>query len=145
MPASRKARAITFAPRSCPSRPGFAINTRIFFSGIWIDHLVPVRCDSSPIGAAERILQNSRTAPTASPKFRRCLLQIGNELLEQNIEFVGVVHEKRVPSIVERLEFRAGDAFLHVLKYGLHSLRGPSDHGGLVDLPEHGAIICRYS
>ena len=32
MPASRSARAITFAPRSCPSRPGFAITTRIFFA-----------------------------------------------------------------------------------------------------------------
>ena len=29
MPASRSARAITFAPRSCPSRPGFAMTTRI--------------------------------------------------------------------------------------------------------------------
>src|SRR5579862_3351164 len=34
MPASRSARAITFAPRSCPSRPGLAIKTLIFFSGI---------------------------------------------------------------------------------------------------------------
>src|SRR3989304_3078922 len=32
MPASRSARAITFAPRSWPSRPGFAIRTRIFFA-----------------------------------------------------------------------------------------------------------------
>src|SRR5262245_23778433 len=30
MPASRSARAITFAPRSCPSSPGFATSTRIF-------------------------------------------------------------------------------------------------------------------
>src|SRR3989442_8675432 len=30
MPASRRARATTFAPRSCPSKPGFAIRTRIF-------------------------------------------------------------------------------------------------------------------
>ena len=29
MPASRSARAMIFAPRSCPSRPGFAITTRI--------------------------------------------------------------------------------------------------------------------
>src|SRR5713101_9160835 len=34
MPASRSARAIIFAPRSWPSRPGFAISTRIFFSAI---------------------------------------------------------------------------------------------------------------
>src|ERR1700674_637478 len=31
MPASRKARAIIFAPRSWPSNPGLAISTRIFF------------------------------------------------------------------------------------------------------------------
>src|SRR6476619_901882 len=30
MPASRNARAMIFAPRSCPSRPGFAITTLIF-------------------------------------------------------------------------------------------------------------------
>src|ERR1700730_1289432 len=30
MPASRKARAMTFAPRSCPSSPGLAMITRIF-------------------------------------------------------------------------------------------------------------------
>src|SRR5688572_4723578 len=29
MPASRRARAITFAPRSCPSRPGLAMTPRI--------------------------------------------------------------------------------------------------------------------
>src|SRR5215831_3363279 len=34
MPASRSARAMTFAPRSWPSRPGLAMSTRIFFSGI---------------------------------------------------------------------------------------------------------------
>src|ERR1700735_4768444 len=36
IPASRSARAITFAPRSCPSRPGLATSTRIFTSAI--DH-----------------------------------------------------------------------------------------------------------
>src|SRR3954449_3209067 len=30
MPASRSARAMIFAPRSCPSSPGFAMTTRIF-------------------------------------------------------------------------------------------------------------------
>jgi len=30
-PASRKARVTTLAPRSCPSRPGLAMSTRIFF------------------------------------------------------------------------------------------------------------------
>src|SRR6267143_2399714 len=31
IPASRNARATTFAPRSWPSKPGFAMRTRIFF------------------------------------------------------------------------------------------------------------------
>src|SRR5919112_4713908 len=31
MPASRRARAMILAPRSWPSRPGFATTTRIFF------------------------------------------------------------------------------------------------------------------
>src|SRR5258706_13712008 len=34
MPASRSARATTSAPRSCPSRPGLATNTRILRSVI---------------------------------------------------------------------------------------------------------------
>src|SRR3954469_8788109 len=34
MPASRSARAMIFAPRSCPSRPGFAITTRIFWATV---------------------------------------------------------------------------------------------------------------
>ena len=33
MPASRSARAMIFAPRSCPSRPGLATTTRIFWVG----------------------------------------------------------------------------------------------------------------
>src|SRR3954447_18465721 len=34
MPASRSARAMILAPRSCPSRPGFAITTRIFWATV---------------------------------------------------------------------------------------------------------------
>src|ERR1700678_1710375 len=40
MPASRRARAITLAPRSCPSRPGLPTNTRILRSVIE-HHAVP--------------------------------------------------------------------------------------------------------
>ena len=32
IPASRSARAMIFAPRSCPSRPGFAMTTRILLA-----------------------------------------------------------------------------------------------------------------
>src|ERR1700685_243332 len=41
MPASRKARAMTLAPRSCPSSPGLATRTRILKSAIDI-HLITV-------------------------------------------------------------------------------------------------------
>src|SRR6516225_1615031 len=37
IPASRRARAMTLAPRSCPSRPGLATSTRILrVSDIWL-------------------------------------------------------------------------------------------------------------
>src|SRR5487761_646685 len=39
MPASRSARAIIFAPRSCPSSPGFAISTRIVLSAIRLERI----------------------------------------------------------------------------------------------------------
>src|SRR6202521_3365546 len=46
MPASRSARAITLAPRSCPSRPGLATSTRILESirterRLWIRRQCP--------------------------------------------------------------------------------------------------------
>src|SRR5436305_1774436 len=45
IPASRSARAITLAPRSCPSRPGFATSTRIFRSPIDL-HLTTPRTEA---------------------------------------------------------------------------------------------------
>src|SRR5438105_9684218 len=39
IPASRSARAMIFAPRSCPSSPGLATTTRIFFWGAEADIL----------------------------------------------------------------------------------------------------------
>src|SRR5215207_3931812 len=37
IPASRSARAMIFAPRSCPSKPGFATTTRILRSAMTAD------------------------------------------------------------------------------------------------------------
>jgi catechol 2,3-dioxygenase-like lactoylglutathione lyase family enzyme len=42
MPASRNARAMIFAPRSCPSSPGFAITTLIFRATVAESSLGPV-------------------------------------------------------------------------------------------------------
>src|ERR671914_484727 len=64
MPASRSARAMIFAPRSCPSSPGLATTTRIFRSAIerrilWISahaerhaHVRLVDRADDPVGAA---------------------------------------------------------------------------------------------
>src|SRR5213082_3401344 len=59
MPASRRARAITFAPRSCPSRPGLATNTRIGrVSAIVADSFrANLFCQSGSIERANRALQ----------------------------------------------------------------------------------------
>src|SRR5260370_42022318 len=57
MPASRKARAIIFAPRSWPSSPGFAISTRIFFSIIG-----PYHCASGFAKQGRSVCQTVATA-----------------------------------------------------------------------------------
>src|ERR1700712_2969712 len=54
MPASRSARAMTLAPRSWPSRPGFAMTTRI------LPAIAPIVGPSSLIGAGWRALHPLR-------------------------------------------------------------------------------------
>src|SRR5256885_10779192 len=63
MPASRSARAITFAPRSWPSRPGFATNTRIFCSGVVVIY--------QPIVFVSRLLH----------KYQHAILRYGSQRL----------------------------------------------------------------
>src|SRR5271165_5154124 len=65
MPASRRARAITLAPRSWPSRPGLAINTRIFLSGMVDLRILSVSSVDfcGPSGELFRLLPN--IAPNA--------------------------------------------------------------------------------
>src|SRR5215212_6074271 len=56
MPASRRARATTFAPRSWPSRPGLATRTRIWrCSVIWLPlRLALDQLDEDAVGGARR-------------------------------------------------------------------------------------------
>src|SRR3954462_10262113 len=54
MPASRRARAMIFAPRSCPSRPGLATTTRI------------LRCDCVLTAAAILLAPPPRGRPRRS-------------------------------------------------------------------------------
>src|SRR5215210_1473626 len=53
MPASRRARAMILAPRSCPSRPGLATTTRILRAvGVEADMRLPARREA-PMGGRE--------------------------------------------------------------------------------------------
>src|SRR4051812_30548111 len=62
IPASRSARAMIFAPRSCPSRPGLATTTRIFWLVLGAD-----------IGRGRRdsMRRETTTGPRRAPRARR--------------------------------------------------------------------------
>src|SRR3954469_3741743 len=62
IPASRSARAMILAPRSCPSRPGLATTTRIFCVVLGAD-----------MGRAGRILCRTRRRGPEGPRGRRRL------------------------------------------------------------------------
>src|ERR1051325_3129065 len=55
MPASRNARAMTLAPRSWPSSPGFATSTRIFLSFMFCIVALANELPQRPIGFDERL------------------------------------------------------------------------------------------
>src|SRR5215472_1312323 len=72
IPASRKARAITLAPRSWPSRPGFATNTRIFIAAI--DNYLNTEDEADPSAdiALERLdIQTPPQVPAGNAAIRR--------------------------------------------------------------------------
>src|SRR5919202_212289 len=64
MPASRSARAMIFAPRSWPSRPGFAITTRILRAMGGVSPLALGQCVVRAVGA-------HAAAPTADAEHDR--------------------------------------------------------------------------
>src|SRR6185437_13865442 len=66
MPASRSARAMIFAPRSCPSRPGLATTTRIFWVVLGAD-MADGRVDSMCPGTTA----GPRGAPRSCSRRRR--------------------------------------------------------------------------
>src|SRR5688572_6690149 len=63
-PASRKARATTLAPRSCPSRPGFATSTRTFRAPLSMD-----------LGPNQTALKPQVVSPSEFSKAREPLAQ----------------------------------------------------------------------
>ena len=61
------------------------------------------------------------------------LFQARQELIEQSVELAGVVDKKRVPGVVKKFKFRAGNALMHLLKLGQQSLVCADNRGWLVD------------
>src|SRR3990167_3572643 len=118
MPASRNARAMTLAPRSCPSRPGLAISTRIFFS---------VTAASLPL------LVNLGLGELDPQGFE--------ELFQQEAESFRVVDEKGMPDVVHQREPAAGGALVEVFVEGQPGAAGHDDQGRLVNLGERRAVV----
>src|SRR4051812_42650475 len=83
MPASRRARAIIFAPRSWPSSPGLAIKTRIFFGDI--------RHENTAISVR-------RIAPRLTLK-KRLEVKLPESFMNEEVDAV-VTALERAPSIV---------------------------------------------
>src|SRR5436305_5006012 len=72
MPASRSARAMILAPRSWPSRPGFATTTRIFFSvgeAIGGSGILDLRC-GAPARRAPSSPPRTEATPDHDPRLR---------------------------------------------------------------------------
>src|SRR5260370_7208289 len=89
MPASRRARGMIFARRSWPSRRGLAIKTLIFLSGI---------CSQE---------YSNRRENDSYSRFRgvRMLFQIQEEIFQQGVELVGIVHKKSFPTASKHFHF----------------------------------------
>src|ERR671928_2234010 len=72
MPASRSARAMIFAPRSWPSRPGLATTTRIFFVLLGAGSVIVARrragsYSAAPVGARDATGQLARRPRRSGP------------------------------------------------------------------------------
>src|SRR4051794_37044808 len=82
MPASRSARAMIFAPRSCPSRPGLATTTRIFRA------CVLMRGRRMLVGARFRCLSRFRAAMGALACGLAAMLLAGTPTQGKHLETV---------------------------------------------------------
>src|SRR4051794_34338600 len=114
IPASRSARAMIFAPRSCPSRPGLATTTRIFWLVLGAD-IDRRRRDS--------MRRETTTGPRGAPRARRWsqpALRDPDRHLHRGL--VDVAHDRVRPGLREpprgralRLDLRDG-ALLRALR-----------------------------
>src|ERR1051325_10171348 len=81
IPASRKARAITFAPRSWPSKPGLATSTRIFRLDIATTRKqVLLKYHKRP--ATRHIFRQCRICANGFDCCRNCVLVVSCSLLQ---------------------------------------------------------------
>src|SRR5215813_12532919 len=118
MPASRRARAMTLAPRSWPSRPGFAMSTRIGRSAPLSFAIVREEFINSLPQAARR--QLAREVLPGAPAVRHAVLLLAGHLGER--PRIAVRHEHRVPTEPARAARRGGDRSPGAAERG-HELR----------------------
>src|SRR5690349_11815980 len=106
MPASRSARAMILAPRSCPSRPGFATTTRIF-----------------PAIAPEPTSEDRRFAPRAPDLAQRVAhlshRHVGARGLHDRLHQVAVVVGR---VLLQARERRSGSRRVALRPHCLHAL-----------------------
>src|SRR3990172_12221078 len=122
IPASRSARAMTFAPRSWPSRPGFAIRTRIFFG------IGTTSVEERFLPYAEHLahhvanLAERRTRPHRVEDVRHRVL-VPSARLPQPVEGARVLPRVARPSDpTEALELRAEGRLRHAERLDLRRL-----------------------
>ena len=128
MPASRSARAITLAPRSWPSSPGFAMTTRIFF----ISEAPVASCQSqfqSPV--------NGLSALDQFPSLCHRELETGNWQLDERHFLV------LPPHVAERIAHLAdGGIGARAVEQRIHRVAGAAR--GLaqrVERAAHGVVV----
>src|SRR5579884_198852 len=108
MPASRSARAMILAPRSCPSRPGFATTTRIFPAtarSVTEGPKSHVRCQTPDVAASSRASEDGGLTPRA-PHFAQRVAHLAHR-------HVGArgLHDRlhQVPAVVSGVLLQPGE------------------------------------
>src|SRR5918911_4712776 len=111
IPASRRARAMILAPRSCPSRPGLATTTRIFLL------LVPASTRRASLLRGRDHLEDRRLGVGPEDLLERghdlALAGVRARALDDRLDQVGVARRRLLEPPERRLDLRAGAARAH--------------------------------
>src|SRR4051794_22034339 len=119
MPASRSARAMILAPRSCPSRPGLATTTRIFFVEVEAADIRASVCAARP-PAARRAAAGCRELRLPAPFFMSNLA--GGSARDPELH----LHVR----LMDRADERVGARARHSLAVGARGLEGGAELRG---------------